>query len=144
MIPPLLIKDISLRYFYNDMEVREPGLVGKLDTAAGMTAVPIEVAQKMKLPSAGFTEKLTSFDQSIEPKRYPKFHAECFIPKLGWTGFLQVIGCQRDDVLLGRDICSRKLLIADWRWSKFGLCHGNLKHRLLHLAFKRLGKISEK
>jgi hypothetical protein len=136
---PLLISGLRLRFHYKGIPVEEKDLVGKLDTAASMTAIPIRIAIAMKLPSAGMEKNLQSFDLSIKLPAYPKFYTELFIPKWGWR-IMPVVGCHRDNVLLGRDICNKMLLVANWRCRGFGLKHASFLNYNLRFLFSRVGR----
>lgn len=134
---PLLISGVQLRSRWHGHLIEERGIDAKVDTAASMTAIPLRLARTMKLPSRGLVEDVKSFDESLKLKPYPLFRVEMFIPKLGWT-ILDVIGCERRNILLGRDICNRMLLIADWRNLWFGMRSGMRIHCLFKLLFHRL------
>jgi hypothetical protein len=131
---PLYIKGIQLRHQWKGIAMQRT-LSGKLDTAAGMTAIPISVALSMKLPSAGKQSGVQSFDHSIPLTEYPKFNTEIFIPRWGRM-IMPVIGCERDDILLGRDICRKMLLVADWRRCGFGITPACWLHAPLRLLFR--------
>jgi hypothetical protein len=141
---PLVFTGIRLRYHFKDMPVEELNLTGKLDTGATFTVIPLELANKMQLPSAGSTGVLRSFDTSIRLKTYPKYRTELFIPKWGWQ-ILDVVGCERsnNDILLGLDVCNQMLLLANWRSGGFGIRPAKPMHRILRLFFHRFRKVSE-
>jgi hypothetical protein len=132
---PLLIAGIQLRYRWQGVEIVEKGLVGKLDTAASCTVIPLHLALSMKLPSAGRQDGLKSFDQSLELQSYPKFHTELYTPQQGWM-MMEVIGCPRTDVLLGLDVCKKMLLVANWKNSGFGIKPANFFHHPLRFLFR--------
>jgi hypothetical protein len=135
---PLLIRGIRLRFHWERIEIEEPDLVGKLDTGAFITIIPLDKAIKMRLPSAGEFKEFRCFDHSVQMPSYPKFNTEIFIPKLGWQ-IRTVAACQRDTVLLGRDLCSEMLLVANWRSRGFGIRPAKTLHRTLRLFFHGVG-----
>lgn len=117
----------------------ERELTGKVDTAASMSAIPIKVAREMKLPSVGHKENLSSFDESIQMPPFPIFRTNLFVAPWGWK-IVDVIGCSRDTVLIGRDFCSKMLLLVNWQSNGFGICPANIMHRPLRVFFARLRK----
>ena len=135
---PLLIPEVILRYHWRGVPVQEK-LMGKIDTAASLTAIPIKIARQMQLPSAGQLTGLRSFDESIDLPPYPKFRTEIFIPPWDWQ-IVDVVGCQRETVLIGRDLCKQMLLVVDWHGKGFGLRPACFAHRLLQPLFWRLRK----
>lgn len=134
---PLLIHEVVLRNEWRGCFFEEK-LTAKIDTAASISAIPDEVAIRMKFPSAGTADDLQSFDHSIELKPYPKFSIRIFIPQWDWK-IMTVIGCPRSDVLLGRDVCKDNLLFVNWRCG-FGMKPAKIWHRPLELFFKRIKK----
>jgi len=136
---PLLISGVRLRSHWQGHLIEEANLVAKLDTAASISVIPLHIAHKMRLASRGVHENLKSFDEGIQLDPYPLFRVEMFIPKYGWT-ILDVIGCKRDNILLGRDICNHMLLIADWRNCWFGMRSGMWFHDAFRVLFCRLLK----
>lgn len=135
---PILVSGIILRNHWQGIPVEEK-LQGKLDTAASMTAIPIDVALRMKLPSKGTLKDMRSFDHSIKLPTYPKFQVELYTPQLGWT-IIPVVACPRNDVLIGRDLCSKILLLVNWQRNGFGMQPAKKWHRPLELLFARLRK----
>lgn len=132
---PLFIQGIKLQSEWNGIPLTSI-LPGKLDTAACMTAIPLSVALDLRLPSAGVQEDCRSFDQSLPPRSYPKFHVAITIPKWATqTIIMPVIACPRDDILLGRDICKKMLLVVNWRRRAFGLTPASHFHLPLRLFF---------
>jgi len=138
---PLLIKGLRIRCHFLGTPVEEGELTGKIDTGASMTVIPLDLARSMKLPSKGSTENLRAFDSSIPSRIYPKYLAELFIPTLGWR-ILEVMACDRKDVLIGRDIFNKMLLLANWHSSGFGIRPAKPIHGMLRLFFSSLWESS--
>jgi len=135
---PIIISDIILRNHWRGISIEEK-LSRKLDAAASLTAIPIDIALKMKLPSKGTLKDMRSFDHSIQLKPYPIFQVELYTPQLGWT-ILPVVACPRNDILLGRDICSQILLLVNWRHNGFGMQPARPWHLPLELIFSRFSR----
>lgn len=134
---PLLIGKIVLRSEWQGMRV-ENEVTGIIDTAASRSAMPIKLALEMKLPSAGIAPDLKTFDQSITLRHYALFNSQIFIPQWGWI-IMTFIGCERDNVLLGRDFLKGNLLLVNWD-NGFGMRSAKQWHRPLELFFKRMRK----
>jgi hypothetical protein len=133
---PLLVKGIVLRHHFQNIPITQK-LNGTIDTAASRTAIPLQVALDMGLPSAGKVDGMKSFDRRINLGSYSSFKTEIYIPQLGlgWI-IMSVIACERDDILLGRDVCNQNLLLVNWQ-SGFGMRPAKIWHRPLRLFFKR-------
>lgn len=129
---PLLIKDVTLRNYYQDIPCEEK-LTAKLDTAASMSVIPIDVALRIGLQQVGLKE-MQPFDHSVESKKYPTFYAEIDVP--GWSPAEKMlfVGCPRDNVLLGLDIFKENLLLVNWK-SGFGVHSAKSYHRPLEYLF---------
>jgi len=142
---PILIENICLRSSWGQIPVLEPGISGILDTGSDLTVIPKKTALKMKLESAGHTKNVKVFDSSVRIGPQPKFRVELFLPALGWIP-LVVIGTDRadSDVLLGRDVCERMLLSANWRQGGFGVRPAVWWHGVLRCIFWRLRKPGRK
>lgn len=89
---------------------------GYIDTGAELTAIPIDLALRLKMITIGMV-RVKSFDKGKESNLYPKYFVQLTLPGLG-SKDLEVFGCQRNDILIGRDICREFQLGACWhsRW----------------------------
>ena len=135
---PLFVPEVRLRHRWHGALI-EKVLSGKIDTAASMTAIPKRLALEMQLPSRGKKDGFKSFDHSLELPPYPLFSAELFTPQSGWQ-IMTVVACERDTVLLGRDICNKMLLMVNWQRRGFGMRPAHLLHCPLRFLFSRLRK----
>ena len=136
-VAPLLINGVILRNNFQGIRC-DSKLNAIIDTGASRTAIPIHIANEMKLPNAG-SINLQSFDRKQNAKSYAKYNTQIFIPQWGWT-IMWVIGCERDDILIGRDLCKNNLFMANWQTGGFGMRPAKTWHRPLELLFKRLRK----
>jgi hypothetical protein len=133
---PLYVHGIKLRATYANYQYDHPeGILGKLDTGSAITVIPLSVALLLKLESAGVQPSVQSIDHSIQFPEYPKFKVTMFIPGWGWKKDLEVMACERDTILLGRDVCDQMLLIANWNACGFGVKLARYWHRRFQLNF---------
>jgi hypothetical protein len=93
----------------------------------------------MKLPSRGYSDGFQSFDLTISMPAYPIYEVELFVAPWGWQ-IVDILGCPRNDVLIGRDFMKDKLLVANWESKGFGICQGAMMHRPLRVLFSRFRK----
>ena len=75
------------------------------------------------------------FDNRAPAMMCPQFYVRLIIPDLIEES-LWVIGCDRDEILLGRDICQHMLLAATWRDGWFGLLRRNPPDSSLRSIFE--------
>jgi len=146
---PLFISGVKLRHFWRGQLVEEENLLGKVDTAAVYTSIPLRLAIRMRLPNDGQAGDLKSFDKSIVLPTYPKYKVDLLVPKVGWKK-ISVIGCDRDDILLGLDVCRGMILLANWRRDPtngcihgFGLRTAQKLHRVLSVLFQQLKHVHQ-
>lgn len=136
-----MIFGLRLRWYFNGIRIEEKNIRGKLDTGSEYTCIPLNLARGMCLSTVGKVDGLRAFDSSLEVPQLPLYKVQIFVPKWGWTTST-VLGCQRDDILLGLDYCKGKLLLANWRSNGFGLKRAKLTHwPLQKLLFTRLKKL---
>lgn len=138
-VAPLLIEDVEIWHSWRDYEFKET-YTAKVDTGASFTIIPKAAAIRMSLPSLGDSPPMRPFDQDHEPRKYPVYNARLFIPKWGEIK-MNVVACRRDDILLGRDFCGKKLLAANWKRSAFGITPANLLHMPFKLFFIRCWRL---
>jgi hypothetical protein len=137
---PLFISGLRMRYYWHGAEILEKDLQGKLDTGSEYTCIPLHLAKAMCLPSKGKIDDLRTFDYSFKLPSFPMFSVELFVPKWGWSK-RTVLGCHRDDILLGLDYCKDMLLLVNWRTHGFGLRRAKRIHQPLQILFTRLKKV---
>jgi len=104
-----------------------------IDTGAHRTAIPLDITKQLGFRQVG-TIDAAGFDRSKGGESYPAFLVLLTVPRL-MKKELRVIGCQRDDVLLGLDICQSLHLGACWKGGWFGLKHVFHPHDALHTFF---------
>ncbi len=133
---PLFIPGIKICNVWHDYPIEEVH-DGILDTGASFTAIPIETALALQLNSMGDAPPMETFDRSLKLPSYALFEAKLVIPK--WGPFkTTVLACSRKDILLGRDLCEKMLLVVNWRHSGFGMRQASIIDFPLRFLFTKL------
>ena len=112
-VPNIIIQDLISR------SGRSLAQGGKIDTGARKTIIPIKMASELNMSEIGEV-LVRGFDNRAPAMMCPQFYIRLKIPDL-IEASLWVVGCDRDEILLGRDICQHMLLAASWRDRWFGL-----------------------
>ena len=95
-IPDIVVEDLSSK------TRRSTRLGGVVDTGAQRTIIPLHLAVALQMICVGAVRART-FDSSLKSKSYPVYYVLLTLPGLRPKD-LEVIGCVRNEILLGRDI----------------------------------------
>jgi len=130
--PPLLIPGIILELSVGDWS-ESIEVPGKIDTGAAQTIIPFSIAEFYGIPPSD-SALIRGFDKASEPISYPVFPVRITVPGLA-PKEISVVGCGRENILLGLDLWAGAILAADWNHKWFGYRRGLPIDRLIRMLF---------
>lgn len=146
---PLFISGIKLRHYWRGNQIVEPDLLGRIDTGSAYTVIPVKLVVRMSLKIEGKLEGLKGFDKGVELPIYPQYKVDLWMPQVGWKS-IRAIACQRNDILLGLDVCRGMFLLANWRREHangcvhgFGIRPAHQLHQFLSILFRQLKPVHQ-
>jgi len=124
--------DAELRSKFHGFPIRKQ-VKAFLDTGSSWSIIPFSLAREMALPISG-SQNVRGFDQRLPPVTCPIYKLKLKLPGMDEIE-IDALGGERPNVLIGRDICERMLLIINWNLNGAGICRTRTWHSNLRYVF---------
>lgn len=105
---PAPILNIKLR---NPITGRELQKLGKIDSGADLSVIPLDTVEELKLEQRG-TERVGAYDRHLPPKEVPAYYVDAEIADFLFRR-TRVIEALRGDVLIGRNVINKLRVVLD-------------------------------